>query len=114
MMLIRHELSTLANRYHVGRNFESPIWLPVRTLSLIVRMICSELLLSIAHALAIHGLHRGFWREAQRVQEKRFWASLPSSLRIAWKGVLKTRQFLSVRLEVMRWISSSDRRSMSM
>src|SRR3984893_7941983 len=43
MMLIRHELPTLPNRYHVGRNFESPIWLPVRTLSLIVRMICSEL-----------------------------------------------------------------------
>ena len=59
---------------------------------------------------------RGFWREAQRVQEKRIWASLPSSLRIAWKGVLKPRHFLGVRLAVMTmsWISSSDRRSMSM
>src|ERR1700680_1530488 len=44
---------------------------------------------------------RGFWREAQRVQEKRIWASLPSSLRIAWKGVLKPRHFLGVRLAVM-------------
>src|ERR1700730_19407228 len=59
---------------------------------------------------------RGFWREAQQVQEKRIWASLPSSLRIAWKGVLKPRHFLGVRLAVMTmsWISSSDRRSMSM
>jgi len=59
---------------------------------------------------------RGFWREAQQVQEKRIWASLPSSLRIAWKGVLKPRHFLGVRLAVMTmsWISASDRRSMSM
>jgi transposase len=32
---------------------------------------------------------------------KRIWASLPSSLRIAWKGVLKPRYFLGVRLAVM-------------
>jgi hypothetical protein len=59
---------------------------------------------------------RRFWREAQQVQEKRIWASLPSSLRIAGKGVLKPRHFLGVRLAVMTmsWISSSDRRSMSM
>src|ERR1700716_2371261 len=59
---------------------------------------------------------RGFSREAHQVQEKRIWASLPSSLRIAWKGVLKPRHFLGARLAVMTmsWISSSDRRSMSM
>ncbi len=41
--------------------------------------------------------------------------SLPSSLRIAWNGVLKPRHFLGVRLAVrtMSWISSSDTLSMS-
>ena len=50
----------------------------------------------------------------QQVHEKRIWTSLPSSLRMAWKGVLKPRHFLGVRLAVMTmsWISSSDIRSM--
>ena len=44
---------------------------------------------------------RGFWSEVQRVYENRIWTSLPSSLRIAWNGVLKPRHFLGVRLAVM-------------
>ena len=58
---------------------------------------------------------RGFWREAQRVHEKRICTSLPSSLRMAWKGVLNPRHFLGVRLAVMTmsWMTSSDTRSMS-
>jgi hypothetical protein len=39
------------------------------------------------------GRVRRFWREAQQVQDKRIWASLPSSLRIAWRhflGLLKS------------------------
>src|SRR6202022_3224625 len=58
---------------------------------------------------------RGFWSEVQRVYENRIRTSLPSSLRIAWKGVLKPRHFLGVRLAVrtMSWISSSDTVSMS-
>ena len=49
------------------------------------------------------------------VYEKRICTSLPSSLRIAWNGVLKPRHFLGVRLVVrtMSWISSSDTLSMS-
>jgi hypothetical protein len=49
------------------------------------------------------------------VYEKRICTSLPSSLRIAWNGVLKPRHFLGVRLAVrtMSWISSSDILSMS-
>jgi hypothetical protein len=45
----------------------------------------------------------------------RICTSLPSSLRSAWKGVLKPRHFLGVRLVVMTmsWISSSDIWSMS-
>ncbi len=35
------------------------------------------------------GAARGFRSEVQRVYEKRIWTSLPSSLRIAWNGVLK-------------------------
>ena len=56
-----------------------------------------------------------FWSEVQRVYEKRICTSLPSSLRIAWNGVLKPRHFLGVRLAVrtMSWISSSDTLSMS-
>src|SRR5271169_5142554 len=59
---------------------------------------------------------RGFWSEVQRVYEKRICTSLPSSLRIAWNGVLKPRHFLGVRLAVrtMSWISSSDTLSMSL
>jgi hypothetical protein len=47
--------------------------------------------------------------------ENRICTSLPNSLRIAWKGVLKPRHFLGVRLAVMTmsWISSSDTWSMS-
>src|SRR3984893_14624844 len=58
----------------------------------------------------------GFWSEVQRVYENWIWMSLPSSLRIAWNGVLKPRHFLGVRLAVrtMSWISSSDTLSMSM
>ena len=58
----------------------------------------------------------GFWSEVQRVYENRICTSLPSSLRIAWNGVLKPRHFLGVRLAVrtMSWISSSDTLSMSM
>ena len=58
---------------------------------------------------------RGFWSEVQRVYENCIWTSLPSSLRIAWNGVLKPRHFLGVRLAVrmMSWISSSDTLSMS-
>ena len=53
--------------------------------------------------------------EVQRVYENRICTSLPSSLRIAWNGVLKPRHFLGVRLAVrmMSWISSSDTLSMS-
>src|ERR1700720_2110745 len=60
-------------------------------------------------------VQRGFWSEMQRVYENRICTSLPSSLRIAWKGVLKPRHFLGVRLAVMTmsWISSSDTWSMS-
>ena len=60
-------------------------------------------------------LARGFWSEVQRVYENRICTSLPSSLRIAWNGVLKPRHFLGVRLAVrmMSWISSSDTLSMS-
>ena len=49
------------------------------------------------------------------VYEKRICTSLPSSLRIAWNGVLKPRHFLGVRLVVrtISWISSSDTLSMS-
>ena len=52
----------------------------------------------------------GFCSEVQRVYENCIWTSLPSSLRIAWNGVLKPRHFLGVRLAVMTmsWISSSD------
>ena len=48
--------------------------------------------------------------QVQRVYANRICTSLPSSLRIAWKGVLKPRHFLGVRLAVMTmsWISSSD------
>src|SRR4249919_625320 len=58
---------------------------------------------------------RGFWSEVQRVYENRICTSLPSSLRIAWNGVLKPRHFLGVRLAVrmMSWLSSSDTLSMS-
>ena len=58
---------------------------------------------------------RGFWSEVQRVYENCIWTSLPSSLRIAWNGVLKPRHFLGVRLAVrmISWISSSDTLSMS-
>ena len=58
---------------------------------------------------------RGFWSEVQRVYENCIWTSLPSSLRIAWNGVLKPRHFLGVRLAVrmMSCISSSDTLSMS-
>jgi hypothetical protein len=45
-------------------------------------------------------LYRGFWSEVQQVYEKRICTSLPSSLRIAWNGVLKPRHFLGVRLAV--------------
>src|SRR5580658_9365414 len=57
----------------------------------------------------------GFWSQVQRVYANRICTSLPSSLRIAWKGVLKPRHFLGVRLAVMTmsWISSSDTWSMS-
>ena len=53
--------------------------------------------------------------EVQRVYENRICTSLPSSLRIAWNGVLKPSHFLGVRLAVrmMSWISSSDTLSMS-
>lgn len=53
--------------------------------------------------------------EVQRVYENRICTSLPSSLRIAWNGVLKPRHFLGVRLAVrtMSWISSSDTLSIS-
>ena len=59
--------------------------------------------------------YRGFWSEVQRVYENRICTSLPSSLRIAWNGVLKPRHFLGVRLAVrmMSCISSSDTLSMS-
>ena len=62
-----------------------------------------------------NGVMGGFWSEVQRVYENRIWTSLPSSLRIAWNGVLKPRHFLGVRLAVrmMSWISSSDTLSMS-
>jgi hypothetical protein len=65
---------------------------------------------------AVGNVVRGFWSEVQRVYEKRICTSLPSSLRIAWNGVLKPRHFLGVRLAVrtMSWISSSDTLSMSM
>ena len=43
----------------------------------------------------------GFWNQVQRVYANRICTSLPSSLRIAWKGVLKPRHFLGVRLAVM-------------
>ena len=43
---------------------------------------------------------RGFWSEVQRVYENRICRSLPSSLSIAWNGVLKPRHFLGVRLAV--------------
>ena len=58
---------------------------------------------------------RGFWSEVQRVYENRIRTSLPSSLSIAWNGVLKPRHFLGVRLAVrtMSWISSSDTLSIS-
>src|ERR1700704_1959708 len=58
---------------------------------------------------------RGFWSEVQRVYENRICTSLPSSLSIAWNGVLKPRHFLGVRLAVrtMSWISSSDTLSIS-
>lgn len=46
------------------------------------------------------GSARGFWSEVQRVYENRICTSLPSSLRIAWNGVLKPRHFLGVRLAV--------------
>src|SRR5580700_6496988 len=57
----------------------------------------------------------GFWSQVQRIYANRICTSLPSSLRIAWKGVLKPRHFLGVRLAVMTmsWISSSDTWSMS-
>ena len=45
-------------------------------------------------------IQRGFWSEVQRVYENRICTSLPSSLRIAWNGVLKPRHFLGVRLAV--------------
>ena len=53
--------------------------------------------------------------QVQRGYENRICTSLPSSLRSAWKGVLKPRHFLGVRLVVMTmsWISSSDIWSMS-
>ena len=56
-----------------------------------------------------------FWSQVQRGYANRICTSLPSSLRIAWKGVLKPRHFLGVRLAVttMSWISSSDTWSMS-
>src|SRR3981081_1014101 len=59
--------------------------------------------------------YRGFWSEVQRVYENRICTSLPSSLSIAWNGVLKPRHFLGVRLAVrtMSWISSSDTLSIS-
>ena len=62
-----------------------------------------------------HVRARGFWSEVQRVYENCIWTSLPSSLRIAWNGVLKPRHFLGVRLAVrmISWISSSDTLSMS-
>jgi len=58
---------------------------------------------------------RGFWSEVQQVYEKRICTSLPSSLRIAWTGVLKPRHFLGVRLvaRTMSWISSPDTVAMS-
>ena len=58
---------------------------------------------------------RGFWSEVQQLYENRICTSLPSSLRIAWNGVLKPRHFLGVRLAVrtMSWISSSETLSMS-
>src|ERR1700719_2276672 len=57
----------------------------------------------------------GFWSQVQQGYANRICTSLPSSLRIAWKGVLKPRHFLGVRLAVMTmsWISSSDTWSMS-
>ena len=42
-----------------------------------------------------------FWSQVQRGYANRICTSLPSSLRIAWKGVLKPRHFLGVRLAVM-------------
>ena len=50
----------------------------------------------------VRQLGRGarFWSEVQRVYENRICTSLPSSLRIAWNGVLKPRHFLGVRLAV--------------
>jgi hypothetical protein len=58
---------------------------------------------------------RGFWSEVRQVYENRICTSLPSSLRIAWNGVLKPRHFLGVRLAVRTtsWISSSDTLSIS-
>jgi len=54
-------------------------------------------------------------QDRQQGYANRICTSLPSSLRIAWKGVLKPRHFLGVRLAVMTmsWISSSDSLSMS-
>ncbi len=50
--LWRHSQSSMwPTAYHVGRSFESPIWLPVRTLSLIVRMTCLELFLKNCRTL---------------------------------------------------------------
>ena len=43
----------------------------------------------------------GFWSQVQQRYANRICTSLPSSLRIAWKGVLKPRHFLGVRLAVM-------------
>ena len=43
----------------------------------------------------------GFWNQVQQGYANRICTSLPSSLRIAWKGVLKPRHFLGVRLAVM-------------
>jgi hypothetical protein len=56
-----------------------------------------------------------FWSQVQQSYANPICTSLPSSLRIAWKGVLKPRHFLGVRLAVMTmcWISSSDSLSMS-
>ena len=45
--------------------------------------------------------HPGFWNQVQQGYANRICTSLPSSLRIAWKGVLKPRHFLGVRLAVM-------------
>jgi hypothetical protein len=56
-----------------------------------------------------------FWSQVQQIYANRIFTSLPSSLRIAWRGVLKPRHFQGVRLAVMTmsWISRSDTLSMS-